>query len=229
VNLFPGQNAPKLAIGHTRREKGMLKKFALTFIDPCLSTKGFRRKKLSWNRPASELTHVVGIQPSRWNSTERVEFTINIGTWHPAVWRICWGETGPDFITTDECFPAVRVGKLVENLSAKARDLWWTIDPQTNSQELSSVVLEILCDACLTFLDQFQNLEDIHRFLSNAPSSFIQMPVDKIYYAIVCGLCGETQRSRKLLEEFEINAEDPWHDRVVGVKARLVDKIGTSE
>jgi len=90
-------------------------------IAPSLKSMGFRKNRLSWNRDQGMIVHVVNVQRSRWNTSAKQSFTVNLGVFVKEFEEIIWGNTPSGFVKEPQCVVRVRLDDLI------GRDSWWTL------------------------------------------------------------------------------------------------------
>jgi hypothetical protein len=71
-------------------------------LQPMLKTAGFAKKGLNFYRRRTATVEVINLQRSCWNSVERLEFFVNIGSYVPAL-DAAWGEPILEFPKEYEC------------------------------------------------------------------------------------------------------------------------------
>nr|VFK40152.1 MAG: protein of unknown function (DUF4304) [Candidatus Kentron sp. SD]VFK45528.1 MAG: protein of unknown function (DUF4304) [Candidatus Kentron sp. SD] len=193
----------------------MLKNLIKKHVATLLKQRGFKKKELTWNKSKDGVVQVVDFQLSRFSSDEEEDFTINLGVFYSQVWKKCWGKEPPKFIKEEDCFPRIRIGKLLNGFSEKLNDRWWTCSAKTNEADLSGEIESLLEEECLPFLDDMLDQHKVIKFYSS--SSDRLMPIEKIYLAIIKNGVGDINSSDDLLSEV-VTISKAWADRVEQVR-----------
>jgi len=186
-------------------------------IAPILKQCGFKKKNFTWNRSVNGVIQVINFQLSRYNDHDSQKFTINVGVFHPQLWRINKGEPAPKFITEFDCFPRERIG-YIDNTKKDNKDLWWTITNETDVIELSREIKNIIEDKCIPFLDIMTDYHAVSNFYLCLPK--VLLPIDKIYLAIIKNSLRDLDTSVKILQEVSKISES-WEDKVKEVYSCL--------
>ena len=189
------------------------------YVAPVLSSKGFRRSKLVWNRRLDGMTHVLDIQLSKWSDAESTSFTVNLGVWIEHLWQICLDKKPPATIPEIECFPRLRVGLLLGE-GPLHKDVWWTVRDSNDVSAAGSELRDILMTKCIPFLDK---LDSIGAALTVAEDPMLRrFPAERLSYAVLNYLVGQRTRATEILSEMLVDPKlKGWHDRVRGVSERL--------
>ena len=191
----------------------MFKELINKDIVALLKQYGFKKQNLTWNRSLNGITQVINFQLSSYNNENIQQFTINLGVFYPQLWRINKGEKIPKFITEFDCFPRERIGYIKNN-----KDLWWTINNETDVIELSKEIKKVIEDKCIPFLDKMRDYHEVSNFYSCSPK--VLLPIEKIYLAIIRNILQDLNTSEKLLKEVSKISEN-WANKVKEVNSRL--------
>jgi len=93
----------------------MLNNLIESHVAPLLKRHGFKKKEMTWNKSVDDFVQVIDFQLSSYSDEKEESFTINVGVLCTEVWKICWQKEPPKFVKEDDCFPRVRIGKLLGN------------------------------------------------------------------------------------------------------------------
>ena len=189
------------------------------YVAPLLSSKGFRRSKLVWNRRLDGITHVLDIQLSKGSSSKDCSFTVNLGAFFGQVWRAVWDKPVAKTIQEDDCFPRLRIGQLIGE-GPLHKDLWWKLDATTDIDAVGSALQGVLLSKALPFLD---SLDSINAALTVVEKPMLRrFPAERLYHAAMKCVAGRRGEATEILTEMLANPKlQAWHDRVRGVSERL--------
>lgn len=196
----------------------MLKDLVKSHVAPLLKQHGFRKRDFIWNKSKDGLVQVVDFQLSRFSSDEEEDFTINLGVFDPKVWEKCWAKKPPVFIKEEDCFPRVRIGRLLAEASEESTDHWWGCGTATNESKLGEEIGSLLERKCLPFLNDMLDRRCVVGFYSSDPDRL--MPIEKIYLALIKNSLGDTHASDELLSEVA-SVSKAWAKRVAQVRSQL--------
>lgn len=198
----------------------MIKQLVDLHVAPLLNESEFRRKNLAWNRSLASIVHFIDVQPSRWNDAGSQSFTLNVGLWSEAEWKIYSDKPGPRFIKEHDCFPVFRVGNLLGGFSHNSNDVWWTISNPSDIAHIGTEIHNVIRQHCIPFFDQFNSRSDVKTFLDNNPFPYLY-PASQIYLAILSHLGGDAQGCQELLEGVKQRGTDMWCRKIEEVRHRL--------
>lgn len=188
-------------------------------IVPLLSSQGFCRSKFVWNRRGPELTHVLDIQLDDFSSSRGLSFTVNLGVFVEQAWRVVWGRPVPKTVKEVDCFPRLRIGKLV-GPGPLHKDLWWNIVPETDADATGSELKVILADKAIPLLNQLDSIQAVTAFADRP--MLRRFPPDELSLAVLKHLTGAHDEAKAILRSMmDDRRQSSWHDRVREVLARL--------
>lgn len=193
----------------------MLKEFIKSEISPLLKSHGFKKNKMTWNKTIGGFVQVIDFQVSRFNAQD---FTINIGVFSLDIWQTCWQKEPPKFVKEEDCFPRLRVGKLVNNFSPKSPDMWWDYS-KCEYAELSNEITTLLEVECIPFLNSLLSKQKINDFYSSIDMELT--PIEMVYLAIVKHSIDDLESSINLLISVE-KISKAWSDRVDTVRNAML-------
>ena len=184
-------------------------------IAPVLSSHGFRRTRLVWNRRLLCVVHVLDIQTSRWHGDKTAVFTMNLGIWIEQLWRISWDKPVPTTVKEIDCFPRWRISYPM----GSATDVWWTV----GARDVEGVGLElqrILLEKCIPFMDALNSISAV--VAAAADPVLRRFPAELLSYAILKHLFGEPAEASQILNALLADPKaEAWHPRVSGILERL--------
>jgi len=191
-----------------------------SYISPLLMENEFIKKNYVWNRQNGKIIHVIELQKSRWNTKDRYDFTLNIGIWLKPLWEILWNKPAPSFVHSENCFPEYRVGEVLE-WDNSAKDLWWTLNPGTDVENLGVEIKNILQEKCLPFLNKCNSMQDVLCFAIKKDKRL--HPYGKLAIATLNHLNGKYDIAEEILTEMESNKKlEAWRDKIQKVRERLL-------
>lgn len=204
---------------HLEGSKAMLALMIDKHVAPLLSSKGFRRSKLVWNRRLDGITHVLDVQLAKWSSTEKLNFTVNLGAFFERVWQAVWDKPVARTIQEVDCFPRLRIGQLIGE-GPLHKDVSWNIDDTTDVDAVGFELQGILMSKGLPFLD---SLDSINAALTVAEAPMLRrFPAERLYYAAMKCVAGRHEEAAEILTEMLANPKlQAWHERIRGVSDRL--------
>ncbi|QKJ29877.1 DUF4304 domain-containing protein [Mucilaginibacter mali] len=104
-------------------------------IAPILKSIDFKKNGLNFTCISNDLIQCVNIQLNRFNHSERVEFTVNLGFFNTKLYQVSTNREIPTSVKSDDCYVRVRVGRLIHS-----RDKWYLLDPTTSDVILASEI-----------------------------------------------------------------------------------------
>lgn len=151
-----------------------------TGVSPLLRTNGFRKTGRVYLASRQEVTWLVQVEKSRWNSKEKAEFTLSGGIYIPGVVSryLCKPDPAPTKVDLADCCISTRIGMLDETQC----DTWWKF---TGSREICdgdrSIALDIqhrLSHDLLPFFIAYDTRRKVIEFLLQpvAPKKSGYMP-----------------------------------------------------
>ena len=144
-----------------------LKAIVNDFVAPATVTAGFRRRANVYLRELSDLTWLIDIQESRWNSDDDVQFTINCGVYVPGATSIYNNRSESRRIDMTDCCVHTRVGMLAHD----RLDKWWVLRSvdagNVDSGIGEDIVLRLTRDV-IPFLNRFVTTDNVLTFLTNS-------------------------------------------------------------
>ena len=197
----------------------MIRKLDKTFFSALLQQHGFKKRGLTWNQCSGDIVRVVDYQISKFSSSDRIDFTINLGIWMRPVWAVYTGRQAPKFIKEGDCWPSYRIGQVLADFRSDANDLWWTVTSEDEVERTGGEVCTMMSDKCLPFLNRFRSIEDVKRFYDTVGLRL--MPGGKLYLAILSHLLGDRVAYDRLIAEFTDKRLSAWQPKVEEVIRRL--------
>lgn len=203
----------------SRGAKAMLAAMIDKHAAPLLSSKGYRRSKLVWNRRRDGITHVLDFQLGEFSSAEELDFTVNLGAFFERVWQTVWDKPVARTIQEVDCFPRLRIGQLIGE-GPLHKDVWWDIHDTTDVDAVGFDLQGILMSKGLPFLD---SLDSINAALTVAEAPMLRrLPLERLYYAVMKCVAGRHDEASQILTEMLANPKlHAWHERMRGVSDRL--------
>ncbi|MFN0007658.1 MAG: DUF4304 domain-containing protein [Planctomycetota bacterium] len=202
---------------------GFLKRATVTEV---LASHGYRGSGLTWIRVGENAKHVVEFQVRRHSEKGVVSFTINLGVVIEAVWTVYYGRASGLKINEADCFPRFRAGDLMSGEDGRSRDIWWTIEKESDDAKVAAAVKACLTDYCLPMLDRLRSIAAVHEWYQATqvpPKGSFTHAYSQIMWAIVSHLYGDTLRAETTLDAVcanrRLSAE--WRVRIAEVRERL--------
>lgn len=154
---------------------------------PFFKNLGFKKSNLNFNRTTNELVQCVSIQKSQWNHSERITFTINLGFYNEALFRISKNRVNQSkFIKVDDCFVWGRSGHLIYN-----HDYWYELNIESNLNVVQQQVTHDLDHHIRPLFEEIQTLSsliDLLRLSSeNRPFKLTSIIYDRIVLELEFG------------------------------------------
>ncbi len=143
---------PRTLVGDDGRHdtaQDAFKALMQTRIAPALRELGFRGSGSRFELPSESHWVVLGFQKAKWNTAERIEFTINVTVAEKDAWsrycqRVCYvpeRPSGNDYYVAANWLWQARIGELLPN----TKDKWWTVtgsDDETVAAEVIEAIRE---------------------------------------------------------------------------------------
>ncbi|PZR20536.1 MAG: hypothetical protein DI539_10515 [Flavobacterium psychrophilum] len=131
-------------------------------IVPLFKERGFRRKGQNFIRVTNDITQAANLQKSRWNHSESVRFTFNIGIYNENINKVSYNtEKSIEFPNVTDCFFQDRLGTYTHK-----KDFWHEITPKTDISKLKN---DLSHDLQLLFqlFEDYTSLESMKSFIDN--------------------------------------------------------------
>lgn len=129
---------------------------------------GFRKHGNVYIKPLEELSWIITVQKSQWNSQNNSEFTLNCGIYVPRVVSIyspaLINRPEPLIPKLTDCCVYCRVGMLTEN----RQDMWWQLNEdigKEKQQRISEDVSKHVIQNLRPFLQRFTSTSSVIHFL----------------------------------------------------------------
>ena len=196
----------------------MLNNLIESHVAPLLKRHGFKKKEMTWNKSVDDFVQVIDFQLSSYSDEKEESFTINVGVLCTEVWKICWQKEPPKFVKEDDCFPRVRIGKLLGNFSKESTDHWWASSRSASNGDLGDEISALLEGKCIPFVDGLIFKEKISKLYYHQDVDLL--PIDKVYLAILRNLVNDKDSSAELLDEVG-SISKAWASRVEIVQSQL--------
>jgi hypothetical protein len=177
-------------------------------LDHELASKGFSRKKTTWNRDQGMLVEVIDLQVNKVGEA----VTMNVGILSRPIYFACWGRDADQFIEEPFCTVRARVGQLIDN-----KDRWWELRGEGVAEEM----VDCIGARILPFLERMRSLEALRDWLASTGIPSSKRPLQSICFAALeSELCGPTAACA-VLAELESNAMGAWKARAREVAMRI--------
>jgi hypothetical protein len=187
------------------------KRFAVSELHMMLSSHGFKRKGLTWNRRRGKFTDVVNQQIEKGVERGTGMFTLNLGVCHTDLYKLFWQKEQPPFIQETDCPVRLRAGALLDdglwrdrgrsaNMKSR-RDQWWSYSATTDWVGLAHQIQGQVDALIMPFFSSIDSLESIREFLAVLYGLKIAMPIDQMYLAIVEFTTGQHELARQLIAD----------------------------
>lgn len=148
----------------------MKKKQASLFNDIAyfLKEAGFRKNSNHYFKRNGEIGFCLNFQNDKWNTSDNVRFTINIGLFCDSFWleHFDFQHTGiiPKFPKEYECAVRFRIGKFS---NSQEMDKWWELTSSTNIEEVRNEIVQSLKEDVLPFFLAYNTANDIMKLKNN--------------------------------------------------------------
>jgi hypothetical protein len=149
------------------------------YITPKLRQYGFRKSGRAFWRGKSPVTDVITIQKAQHNTSEKADFTINLGSyWHDIQEDI--GRSIKRWPPREyDCTVFERIGFLFNNNC----DYWWQTTCET---DIELIGLDVANKIILFGLPWLEEGHDIKVILSRAKKHFFRLQMDAVEASIKC-------------------------------------------
>jgi len=132
----------------------------------CISTPlkkiGFKKDVSNYSRDFPSFSQIINIQKSRWNTSEEIQFVLNIGFYNSKYHSELSKLPEPKKPKEYDCFVRFRLNKLTHN-----KDYWYSIK---NSMECSNLKAEIennFVNQLIPFLESNKTFEQLYSTIEN--------------------------------------------------------------
>ncbi len=207
-----------------------LKRLTKGTIHPILSSVGFRRKGLAWNRTRAALVDVIDFQVSKASGPDSEHFTLNAGVFVPEFYRIVWQKEPPQFVPEAHCVVRRRVGELLSPTPERALDKWWWLKSDDATAECEGEIVKAVTENVLPFLGAIRSARDVHAFLENQRTWYRKFPLNRLYLAVARHIVGDSEGALRELREIsssdaDASAPDAWSTRASAIERTLLPQI----
>lgn len=185
-------------------------------IHPVMKKHYFKKHNLSWNKHLDEFIYVLNIQKSKYNDTNNLSFTINLGVVVKSVYILCWDKMPPKFAKDTDCTLRVRIGDLFKN----KHDKWWNIDNNTNAYFLGDELNDIILSKCMPFFDDNSTINAIHHNVYKSPVKNI-LYLDQIYLFIIKHLIGDSEGKNYIYNTIIESGNNKLINKINFIKSKL--------
>jgi hypothetical protein len=135
------------------------------WINPVLIGQGFHHIKGIYIKHYENMALLIGFQESRWNTSDKMSFTMNCGVFVEDVTSIYLNLPTPNVIRLKDCCINTRIGLLAED----RLDKWWELqshdDVLTVNRDIGGDISVRLRKDVIPFLNRFQEPKDVMEFL----------------------------------------------------------------
>jgi len=179
-----------------------LKKVLQQSVGDVLKRRGYQKQSNLYLRVSTHLIQMIDVQFGRWSPN----FTLNCGVYVPGVTSAYCNTSDPPRPKLVDCCIKVRVGMLAPS----QRDVWWEVTDEDDSEKETRIVAEVrsaVTDLALPFVERFETVHDIVRFLTEEPDEAAKSIEPRasatrfVYAAVLWRKLGDEARSRKCLDE----------------------------
>jgi hypothetical protein len=138
-----------------------LRQILKSWVEPHLKTLGFKKRAFTYTRTLDEVWWLIDIQRSRWNTSQRCEFTANLGVYVPGFYAILRGED-PKHPTVPDCVFNCRINRVM----GTREDKWWALyadisDPNLSDGVIGRELAAAIVNSAIPFLQRFQKRRDV--------------------------------------------------------------------
>lgn len=146
---------------HTQNVRERFQRIVREVFQQALRPRRFKRRFTTFYRQLSNVTHLVNIQSSVWNTDRRFEFTINLGVYRSGFVQVLYQRTEPQNPSISSVPLQTRIGYLDPDLQI---DKWWELGDMDSPEKDERVVSELvwrLEQHGIPFLERFNSDKDI--------------------------------------------------------------------
>jgi len=142
-----------------------LRQILKSWIEPYLKTLGFKKRAFVYTKKLDEVWWLIDVQRSRWNTSQKCEFTVNLGVYVPGFYTVLRGED-PKHPTVPDCVFNCRINRV---LGIK-EDKWWTLYadapyPDLSDGAIGQELAEAMVGHVIPFLQRFQTRREVLNLL----------------------------------------------------------------
>lgn len=201
------------------------------WVTPVFKHHGFKKIRESYVYAANSLSWYFDLQRSRYDSRDRIEFTINCGVFVPGVVSAYIQRPEKRTISLTDCCVYVRIGML----SKSRTDQWWVLTSTDDSElvdsKIGTEVQEAIEQLGIPFVRQFNSREKIATFLVSPSENtkHINPMSDAIrlaYAAILYKLLGDTQKQRvAMVKAVDLSKNSPVEEHIASLAQHYLSGV----
>ncbi|MBN1899806.1 DUF4304 domain-containing protein [Candidatus Sumerlaeota bacterium] len=133
-----------------------------------LKSMGFRKSGNTWIR-SENWTKVINIQLSKWNTSSKASFTVNLGVYIEPLHAISEEPPISGSLKEYHCDVRSRIGELLPD----KKDKWWDVTSGVSPETLAEEVFEDISQYGLPWLDRMNNYMDVAYFFEEMDDHFM--------------------------------------------------------
>lgn len=140
-----------------------------TGLAPLLKRAGFKKKARNFTREHADRVEVINVQASKWNSSNEIEFTVNVGVFYPAIAEISDALKVAGTPKQSDCTVRTRIGWL----KGENNDHWWKVHPASDDSEVAKDLAWQVEEDCFLWLALMSNLDAVKVAVADDHRHFI--------------------------------------------------------
>ncbi|MFK8004728.1 MAG: DUF4304 domain-containing protein [Saprospiraceae bacterium] len=176
-------------------------------IAPFLKKNNFKKKGLSFYKNLGDIGHVINIQKDKWNSQDKIKFTINVGIFSKFYWL---AEYNCDHKVSLPLFPHESVSIIRQRIGdiKYGYDYWYKLESQIIERKVISECIADFDKYILPYFNSFLTQEDLIKHLE---SNLENSTLDYRLFILFCEIGNKNKASilyQKLILKAEKNIKD---------------------
>lgn len=179
-----------------------------------LKPKGFKKRGLNFKRTVGELSHVLNIQRSQYNSQSDIKFTINLGIFSPDYYKIEYDYNFekenkiPDFPREYDSIIRLRIGAL-----RYEEDKWYKVNSNTDIRQIIKEMDEDINKFILPFFDKISTIESLLNELKLGKITGHPPQILKRFLLLV--ELGKFDEAKEELKKLSIESRTEWAEKKI--------------
>ncbi len=118
---------------------------------------GYRKNGRNFSKTSGTSVAILNVQSSRWNSEDSARFTINLGSYIPAISSVTNGGHDAAPRSYEDCSWFIGIGFIMPSRN----DKWWAVSPEFPTDDISEEVLFDVKTFALPWLERNFSVEGL--------------------------------------------------------------------
>lgn len=171
------------------------------WLKPYMKDHSFKFRSRIFIRDEGEVTWLLDIQRSRWNSQNEIDFCINYGFFVPNFWSIFSKIPDPKNPKVPDCY-------LNRRLEGRSKNQWWRVSGKDVAERdrIGEEIVSLLKEQAIPFFIKFKSIKEIVLFLEentlkeSGLSPYRDENAKLEYMAVLYFIINEKKRCKEIIE-----------------------------